>query len=317
MKNSNVLEKIRLLSAFGERQLAGEHAARNLLCDWLHAAAVPYRVQSFMTAVPKILQASLVADGKTIPAAGTSFVSGTITDSSTLISSLTSSQKFLYEQNINFNPRCKVISRSNHYFAPSLAVAPAALSAICRASTIQGIVRVKKIKHCSANILVGNTKNPQTILFCHYDSIGPGAVDNASGTALLLQMIIETPKYLKENLFVFAGNEELSYDQPVYWGRGYRVFERRYYSLLQRAKNILIIDCLGQTAARQYRDPAIVRLGFPVMHQHRWTKKIAMIAGDLGALMRVYHSSADTANIIQPGHMHQARVLTERLLIRR
>ncbi len=54
------------------------------------------------------------------------------------------------------------------------------------------------------------------LVFSHYDSISSGVIDNASGTALSLYLVINYPKLLEKTLFVFAGNEELSYDEPIY-----------------------------------------------------------------------------------------------------
>lgn len=75
---------------------------------------------------------------------------------------------------------------------------------------------VKPKKHNSLNILVGNNINPKNIFFAHYDSVGIGATDNASGVGILMNIIINFPKSLRDNLFVFSGNEELSYDYPTY-----------------------------------------------------------------------------------------------------
>ena len=97
----------------------------------------------------------------------------------------------MYKENINFNPLCDSISKANFYFAPSVAVNRDLISALCRARKVEGFVDVEKVKFDSESILVGNLKNPKNIVFSHFDSIGPGAIDNASGTAICIKLILE------------------------------------------------------------------------------------------------------------------------------
>ena len=73
-----------------------------------------------------------------------------------------------------------------------------------------GKLEVERTKHHSKNILVGNTVDPTTIIFSHYDSIAQGAVDNASGTMLSLELIAEFPVLLQSVLFVLCGNEQIA-----------------------------------------------------------------------------------------------------------
>jgi len=258
----------------------------------------------------------LLADNKKIKAYPTSFVSGKITDSSAIISSLISSQKFFYEPNINFNPVCGSISRSNHYQAPSFAVNVLDIAKISQAKVIKGEIKVKKQKYTSRNLLVGNLKNPRNIIFSHYDSIGPGAIDNASGVAISLDLIINQPAVLKNNLFVIAGNEELSYDETVYWGHGYRVFEQKHIALLRKAKKILVVDCIGYDNPISHVDREVVKLGFPIKNQGRFSKKIIMISGSLAGLMPVYHSDLDLPGLIQNEFYKKTIRLIVRLLTR-
>jgi hypothetical protein len=273
-----------------------------------------FYLQRFATKIPEVRRQRLLADGRIIPCVATSFVSGRIESNYQLLSSLISSQKFLYEPNINFNPRSRGISRSNHYFAPSVAVARAAVPKLLRAKKVLAEVVVRPRTHTSENILVGNRKNPNYILFCHYDSLGPGASDNASGTAVLLSLIARNSELLTKALFVFAGNEELSYDQPIYWGHGYRVFEQRFAKQLRGAKKIVVLDSLAHGRTCTTSDPHVVRLGFPIKDLLRLQKKITMVYGDFDKLMEVYHSSLDLPSNISPRYLAQAISLTQRLL---
>ncbi len=291
---------IKRLSSINHRQGKQETKAAELIMSVLDEYGVKYIKQYYQTRIPNFISATLTVDGKKIPAIPTSFVSGEITSNYSMISSLISSQRFITDSNINFNPRAKSISRSNHYFAPAIAVAPKYLKQICDAKKVHAVVKVEPEKHRSLNMLVGNTENPKNIVFAHYDSIGPGAIDDASGIALLLQSIIEKPKTLEQTLYVISGNEELSYDKPLYWGYGYRVFEKKYSQQLQKAKQIICVDCIGHAKPEIFTDPGIVRLGLPLANLAKWQKKTAMLSGDIDALMEVYHSDDDTFEKIDP-----------------
>lgn len=294
------------LVSLGERQGKNEKLAAEKMIKVLEQSKVPYQIQTFQTFVPDYKKAELIADGKKIPIKPTCFVSGKIKSKNAIISSLISSQRFIKDSNINFNPCCREFSRSNHYFAPSVAVRPKDLQKICDAKKVTGEVIVKKQKHTSKNILVGNLKNPKNILFCHYDSIGPGAVDNASGTAVLLELILSYPETLKNNLYVIAGNEELSYDKPLYWGFGYRVFEKRYPLLLKNAKQIFCVDCVGNGTTVFDQNIAIVRLGLPIKNLRKYISKTYAVYGDFEKLMEVYHGDNDTLDKVQDRYLQDA-----------
>lgn len=308
---------VRELSALGHRQLETETRAAEMILSILDAASVSYTTQKFYVKIPLFKKAELIADGKSIPAIATSFVSGKITNKRSVISSLISSQRFISDTNINFNPCCKVISRSNHYFAPSLAIAPKDLTKIFRAKKIVGEVVVVPTNHQSMNIIVGNKRNPRTILFCHYDSIGPGATDNAAGTAVLLSLILERPDLLNDHLFVIAGNEELSYDKPLYWGHGYRVFEKKYKSAMRKAKKLYAVDCVGDGKTVVDGDVATVRLGFPISNLKAWKNKCYLVYGSFDALMTVYHSDLDLPKTLKQTYLlDSVRTLVKLLKIK-
>lgn len=294
------------MCAFGERQFENETKARQLIETWLKRAGVSYVKERFRTWLPRFKEETLLVDGKHIPCAASSFVGGAIDNPNHLISSLTSSQNFLYTSNINFNPLCPGISRSNHYFAPSLAISKTYVSAICNAKKIQGKIGVEKTSHTSANLFAGNIKNPRYLVFSHYDSISTGAVDNASGTALSLYLALNYPRLLKMTLFIFAGNEELSYDKPIYWGHGYRVFEKNHYSLLLKAQKILILDSIGYSQTQFLTEPSLVVLGFPIKNMQKFQKKLFLVIGDMQKLMQFYHSDLDVPELIKTDELMRA-----------
>ncbi len=314
-KSITTIQIIQKLCALGERQFVKETEAREIICGILRDNDTNFRIQSFSTFIPLAKKVELLANGKIIPAINTGFVSGTISDNYSILSSLISSQNNLYDPNINFNPRSDGISRSNHYFAPSLAISKSDLPILLNAKKVQGNTVVVKTKHDSANILVGNCKNPRSIIFCHYDSLDTGASDNASGTALCLDLVIRNPKLLETTLVVFAGNEELSYDEPVYWGHGYRVFERRFAPLLKDAEQILVLDSLGTGETELSTNPKLTKLAFPLLHGDRYSHKIKVLCGEYDSLMPVYHSSLDTPKYLNGEYLKSAQQLLKQLLI--
>lgn len=299
------------MCSFGERQGESEKKARLYLEQVLQEHGINYIVQTYSTTIPNFQNATLIADGKVIPCAANGLVSGDIDGKEHLVSSLLSSE--IRESNINFNPYALGISRADHYFAPALAIAPRDVSKVMRAKEVKGKLQVKKTKHTSANLLVGNLKNPNTILFSHYDSIETGAVDNASGTALSLELILSNPNLLETHLFALCGSEELVYDD-VYWGYGYRVFEKKYQKLLEEAKKLLVLDSFGFAPPCVHKTESILRLGFPIKELGQYVKKTAMISGDLEGLMRFYHSKQDTPDKIKSIYLQETYELVLRLL---
>ena len=251
-------------------------------------------------------KAVLTVDGKSISCKGTSFISGKIESKANLISSLTSSQSFLYSTNINFNPECKVISLANFYFAPSLAVSAQDLPKIIAAGKIRGEVKVEPLKHQSMNILVGNKVNPKSILFAHYDSIESGATDNASGVGTLMKMILSCPESLNNSLYVFSGNEELSYSEPIYWGYGFRVFERKFNKLFSKCKKVFVVDCVGNDKTKISHDKHLLNLAFPVKNPKNIQHKSCVVYGSMSRLMKVYHSDADTIGQLEEKYLNES-----------
>lgn len=302
----DMINLIKQLCALGHRQLQQETAAFELLVQLLDQAKINYATQTYATFIPDFKSATLVADGMNIDAVATSFVSGEINGKDNLVSSLISSQPLIDTPNLNFNPACLGISRSNHYFAPSVAIAAKDVSRICAAKVVNATVVVGKTPHQSCNILVGNTTRPKNILICHVDSVGPGATDNAAGVAVLMKLVTDYPELLSNNLFVFAGNEELSYDYPVYWGHGYRVFEQEYGQQLAQANNILVVDCVGNGPTTFSQDPHLVHIGFPLSQAAVLKEKITMVYGDFDRLMAVYQSDLDVPEVLVPEALVEA-----------
>jgi hypothetical protein len=298
-------ELIRQLLKFSPRQLNNETKAGKYLISILRQNKVNFQLQRFSFYHPGFRKAELFADGKKINCQAISFVSGKIAGKNNLISSLSAAKRdFSF---ISFNPNCAAISASGRSIShPAVAISQLDLPKILAAKKVSGEVVVKKIKHQSQNILVGNLVNPKNLIFSHYDSINSGAVDNASGIAVSLKLILEHQELLKNNLFILSGNEELSYDFPVYWGFGYRVFEKKYFRLMKRAKKILVVDCVGNARPRSCTNAYWINEGFPVKNIKGLLTKIALIAGDLDKLMTVYHSNLDNLSAVNKTYLNLA-----------
>lgn len=310
----NYEDIINTLSKMGERQFDAEKQARLYIENLLTAAKISYKVQEFETYIPKYLACSLLVDGKVIDSLPCGLVSGEIKHTDAVLSSLISSQKNFYDPNINFNPRCETISRSNHYMAPAIAVKSSDIGNILKAQSIEGHLSVEKTLHISANILVGNQVDPKTLVVCHYDSIECGAVDNASGVALTLKLIIESPEILKSTLFILCGNEELSYDETIYWGHGYREFESAYPNLIQNVEKIVVLDSFGYSPSEVITDIAVVRLAFPIRAIETHISKISLISGSYETLMTFYHAENDQPDKIKEHYFSATEKLVRELL---
>ncbi len=302
-------EIIKIITDIGTRQNKTTKLAYKVITDLLLSHNIEFITEKYQVYLPVFKKSYLKADGENIPCLPTGLTSGKINTAGIVTTSLISSKVFLDIPHINFNPKCKIISRANFSFSPSIAVSRDFIEKICKAKIINGKIEVVKEKQEALQILVGNNRNPKNIIFSHFDSIGSGAVDNASGTALMLEMIIKNRDILKDNLLIFDGNEEVSYDKPVYWGRGYRNYEQRYPKQIAGAKKLIVIDCIGydKTITLSGRiDSKIIKLAFPIKKINKYYSKIKLITSDYDKLMKVYHSDLDQVGLIKDKYMEQA-----------
>jgi hypothetical protein len=297
---------IKKLTVLGMRQGVTAKKSCAYISSVLRNFDITYKIKSYRVALPVWKKCELRADGENIPCMPTGFTSGTFDGVTAYAGSLTSSRHFLDVPHINFNPKSKAISRANFSFAPSCAVAARSLPALFKARNLEGEMKVEKKAQTTYQILVGNSRGPKTIVFSHFDSVGPGAIDNASGTALMLQAIINDSKRLEETLFVFDGNEEMSYDYPIYWGKGYRNFEKKYPRLMSGARNIVVVDCIGYAPTVILKNGPIIKLAFPIMGIKKLQSKISLITSDYDALMSVYHSADDVSSNVKKRFVNEA-----------
>lgn len=278
---------------------------------------INYYLSEFINRSP-IGKSELYADGKLIESLPSSFVSGKI-DEKNIISNVFVKSDY-NEPNISFNPYSDEISLVTFYYeSPSITISRKNVSDVLNAEEIEGYVHINEERHKAYNILVGNINNPKNIIITHYDTVLNGASDNSSGTSILLKVIKEHKELLSENLFVLSGAEELSYDFPIYWGYGYRVFEYEYKELLRNSKRIIVVDTLG------FDFPILIKNNFDIIIEAFPIKNLGEFIGKTYLLTSIdlenkkkrkmfysfYHSNLDTVNIIDERYMIEA----EKILI--
>jgi hypothetical protein len=263
---------------------------------------IPFLRQPFKSAFPLCLKAELKVDGKLIPCLGSSLVSGQIPNAKYLVSAFGySGEKKPY--NINYNPITDEISAVDFYPVPSVAISRQSLMKVFMAKKVFGKVRVRKEFFKSRNILVGNLKNPKNIVFAHYDSVvADGALDNAGAVAVMLGTIAAKKALLKNTLFVFAGNEEISYDNyKTKSGYGFRVFEKKYSQLLVNCRKIIVMDGVGISK------PLYSQQGLSMVFQVRMLDKIKnkvfWLQNDLAKVFRFSHTKADTVHNLREKYL--------------
>lgn len=291
------LQIIKDLCGLSPRQGEKEIETAKYLETLLRQTTSNLNVQKFPTRVPLVTSAFLSVDGKKIVCLGCSFETGNITSKDQVV----------------YNSHSGFISTPTYYQNPTVAISRADAKKLSNSTNIEGRVVVEKYSYTSRNFLVGNLENPKTIIFTHYDSLGGGAIDNAGGVTVCLNLLVEDPKILPENLFVFAGNEELSYDFPDYWGYGYRQFEKYYPQLLRQAEQILVMDGVGLTA------PEIITTELdnflPLRYLKTFQNKIKVISSNQQQVLKCYHCAEDTPDKLSLEYLHQSVSLLQKLLI--
>ncbi len=288
---NNVIEKIEKIS---HRQLENEVITRNIIKKILKENNIKFIENLFDTSIPKPLEWYLIVAGQKIECYPSCLESGKIENRNFVIY-----DNFLDDMdknvvNINYSSKTDSISVATHFYKHAITVSRKDINFIrSNIDKVYGSVIIEKKDVVAGQILVGNKTNPKNILFSHYDSIKDGFIDNLSGTYLLLKIIIDNPDLLDDNLFVFDGNEELSYDKPYYWGHGYRIFEKKYDKIMETSKRIFVADCIGHSDLEIIRDDEILCEGFPVVNLEKYKHKIEMVSGNFDKLMEFYHSDED------------------------
>lgn len=288
----NYFPLLSTLTKLPKRLGPSEREASQSIRNYLRQLRLPFVVQSFVSQTPKYRSYQLTADGQDVPCLPCGLTSGEIRGTDYLVSSLISSQPLISTPHLNFNPRTDTICLCNFSFAPALAVSRRDILQLLRARSVVGKLSVEPETYTSNNLLVGDITRPRTIIIAHYDAYFAGATDNASGVAVVAEWLNQ--KSLPKNtLVVFAGNEELSYDYPIYWGRGYRELDRLNPGLLRGAQQIIVVDSIGDGPPQLITDEKLRTLAFPI-NDTKVTARTIILTGNFDALMNVYHSPDDT-----------------------
>ncbi|NMB57385.1 hypothetical protein GYA19_05635 [Candidatus Beckwithbacteria bacterium] len=243
----NNLKLLKQLLLIGPRCADKEIVAVKIIADYLESLKITYKLQTFNSFFPLCENKRLIVDHEEISCLGSSLVSGTIPNNQFLFSHLGSIPDNL-PYNLAYSPLTDEISVVDHFEVPSLTISRNDILKILMAKEIKGEIKVRKQKFDSANILVGNLTKPKNIIFAHFDSIiGQGASDNAAAILVLVNLITQNVNILTNSLFVFCGNEEMSYDSYKKSGYGFRVFESIYSQILKSCQKVYVLDGLGIT----------------------------------------------------------------------
>lgn len=305
-----MLEDIAGLELLSPRRGRQEHRAMDYIIGRLDDLDVRYALQRFSSFLPDYKRFSLTADGKPIECLPTALRSGRITGKN-LISSMAVSGRYYEEPNINFNPYSDSISLATHYRAPSLAISRKDVQRIIDADSIEGNVVVERSPHRCANVIAGNSRNPKSIVIVHYDSVLNGADDDASGVAMLLQLAEEGAG--KDNMLVFSGCEELSFDEPIYWGKGYRVLEKRFKPVMKKAMNIIAVDMIGSGMPGIVKNPVLRLAAFPITDKALFAK--SKVIGTLGEKwFSQYHTYDDNMSRINRRYLDAGLEIVRRTI---
>lgn len=302
----NYKKFINKLLSFSPRQFAGETKTAEYIVDILKKNNITFLIQEYTVELPYFKKGYFKCDNKNVDFLPSGLKSGKIGSKDNIVSSLIPSSITGNLENINFNPHSKAISLGNYYNKPSVSISRNSLFKVIKSKKISGEIKVERKKHKAKNILVGNVNNPKKIFFAHYDSILKGAIDNASGVATMLAVVLSKKNNVKNVLYVFSANEEISFDWPYYWGKGYREFENKYPQLLKKASQIFVIDCVGNGKTEIIKDPRMILKAFPLSNIDNLCKKVFIVTGCFDHLMTVYHSNDDDGRGIKKKYLIDA-----------
>jgi hypothetical protein len=282
-----------------------EAKAAEVITDTLKALKIPYKEEPFDSSGPRMVKAELFADDMPVPCIGSSMASGEIKDGKYLISAFGyAGEKRPY--NICYSPITDEISVVDFFNEPSVTISRKSVVTLVMADKVRGRVEVEEEKFKAENILVGNGDNPETIVIAHYDSIvGDGAVDNAGAVATVMEAIKLRPEILHNNLVVFAGNEEISYDNyKTRSGYGFRAFESEHGEQLKAARQIIVIDGIG------VGHPAFVQTGLNWVLQVKMLDEIRgrvfWLQNDQSEVLKYFHTKADVVDNLQEEYLKEA-----------
>jgi len=307
-----MLKIIKALQEIPDRYIK-EKEARNTILNELKKLGIDCNIDYYFVEVPQYGKYYLDVDGEKVDCKPCGLRSGKIKSRLTLLE-INDYEGGSAKGIIYYNKYCGSVSVHSFFKHPAFSIKYDDRKKIERTKYIDAFLEVKRKKIRCANILIGNRRNPQNIIFCHYDSIGPGAVDNASGIGVSIEL---AKKYRSDSLFVLSGNEEISYDYPVYWGKGYRMFEKKYLGVMDKTKSILIVDSVGIGTPKVYdrKDYQILKLAFPIRNLRRYAGKTRLISSEYKNIMSIYHSDDDNLGAVKQNDLKKAFLLASKAVV--
>ncbi len=300
---------IKSLERLNPRKGRNEEKTFKLISRLLEKNSIGFEVQKFRNAIPKYKVKSDLKI-KFIP---NCFASGKI-EKINIVSNIEYREDYIFP-NINFNPYCNDISLATFYYVPSIVISKKDLLKLPEEIKVE--IKVKKEKFISKNILIGNLKNPKNIIFTHYDTLLNGAIDNSSGTAILIYYILKNGNALKENLFAICGSEELSFEKP-YWCKGYREFEKEYFDIMKNSKKLIFVDSIGHKKPKIVKEKEMLKEAANLKNFESLYKKIYVLTS-ISSLndkefLSIYHSNLDTIKNIKEEFLIEAIKILNSLL---
>lgn len=290
------------LSEVSPAIIEGEKKKANLIKEILNQENLQFKKQTFEVVKPNFKDFWLKADGKKIDCLPSGLKSGKITEKK-IIDNLSVSGSKYPEPNINFNPYCEGISKPTFYNAPALSISKEDIPKILDAEKVEGELEIEWVKHTSKNFLLGNTEDPEVVVFTHYDSWWGGFIDNSFSTAVLLHSAEKLD--LEKIALVIAGSEEISH-QDTYQGYGYKMFEKEYFQALKSAEGIIVVDSIGKgktsTKSSKYLYQETLALN------HDFQDKFTLLEGDWDQIKKIYHSPEDTKKALTNPEQAVAKV---------
>lgn len=301
---------------FSPRQGEGETRTAAYIEQSLREQNMNVVIEPYETIVPIIREARLHI-GETVYEApyivGCCFESGSIGgriafENHTQPSPISGS---MFDSVIAHNPHCAAPSQASFYRIPAVAVTKRifdyANKAYCAGKAIKGFVEVEQRKHGSKNILLGNISSPRVLCITHYDCLQKGALDNASGVAVLLHAIEQIREKTDDILFAFCGNEEICAEPGYYGGKGYRVLYEAHEKIFEDAQKIVVVDSVGNSAPRvlSATEDSTCYSGFPVPQFEVIRNKLSLIMGEMQGLLDIYHSEDDDGRNITEEHLQE------------